>query len=87
MARSFFSAGPSVIFPPPDNQGGGAAAPHVHVQATPAAVWTVDHNLGRAPAVTTVVGGEQVDTDIAYPSVARVVAVFPSPMVGTLICN
>jgi hypothetical protein len=37
---------------PPGEPGLGVDLHHLHTQGTPAAVWTVQHDLGKWPAVT-----------------------------------
>lgn len=48
------STGPPLTFNPTAGSGGGGIAAYQHIQTTPAAVWTVTHNLGRRPAAVTV---------------------------------
>lgn len=67
---------PGVPGPPGAPGAPGPAGPpgppdafrYTHVQAVPAAVWTIAHNLGGRPGVTvTDSTGRQVQPDIAYP--------------------
>lgn len=76
-AASTGGSGGSVTSTP----AGGAGLSHV--QAAPAATWTVPHTLGRHPAaVLVVVDGEQVDTDVAFPDIGTISIVFATPQSG-----
>lgn len=56
----------------------------VHNQSTPAATWTITHDLGRAPLNCEVsIGDEVVYTDVDYPDTETVVLTFASPQSGT----
>lgn len=70
---------------PPGVQGppGGATASYVHTQASPASVWTIDHNLGFYPNVTVIdTLGRVVEGEEAYPTVNRVVLTFSAAFSG-----
>jgi hypothetical protein len=70
------------LVPGPQGPSGGTG--FVYTQTTPAAQWTINHDLGRLPLSTLVViGGAQVVADIIFPSASQVVITFPSPMSGT----
>jgi hypothetical protein len=79
----------SVAFPGPAGPPGPAGASanvsaHVHTQAIAAAVWTMNHNLGRRPHVTLLsVGGVEFDGDIVHSSNNQAIAYFESPMAGS----
>lgn len=63
----------------------GGAGSFVHDQATPAAVWTVNHNLGYHPfAWVTEVDGSVSLTDVQHTSNNQLVATFPSAIAGKL---
>jgi hypothetical protein len=54
----------------------------VHPQVTPAATWSITHNLGRKPhGVTIYVDGELVDTDV-HVDETYVVLTFHEPTAG-----
>lgn len=62
---------------------GGASAYYLHTQATPAAVWTVPHNLGIYPSVTVIdSAGSQVIADVSYPSLNTVTITFSAALSG-----
>lgn len=63
--------------------GGGAGASIVYTQASPAASWPIEHNLGRFPGVSVVVGLEAVLADVTYIDVNHLVVVFAVPTAGT----
>lgn len=54
---------------------------YVWEQTTPAATWTILHNLGRTPDVTVYIDGTQVFTDV-FASSTQAVIVFASPTSG-----
>jgi hypothetical protein len=57
----------------PQGPGGGGAA-YVHTQASPATTWTINHNLGFRPSVELLDSGSQeIDGDIAHPTVNQTV--------------
>jgi hypothetical protein len=77
----------SVIGPPgpqgPPGPAGGGSASYVHNQATPAAVWTIPHNLGFFPNVTVVdSSGAQVEGDVVF-STNQVQVTFSAAFSGT----
>lgn len=54
-----------------------------YTQLTPAATWTITHNLGRFPAVTVVdSAGSVVEGEIDYVSDSQVVLTFSAPFSG-----
>lgn len=54
-------------------------------QSTPAATWTINHDLGRFPYNSEVtVDGEVVFADVEYPDSSTAVVVFASPTSGVL---
>ena len=68
---------------------GAAPAPaggaYQHVQSTPAAEWTVAHNLGRYPSMVLRLAsapGEPVHTDITYVDENTALVTWPSPESG-----
>jgi hypothetical protein len=68
----------------PIGSGGGGTTPHhTHVQAAPAATWTINHGFGRFPwNVLISVGGVEIGSDVAFPSVNTVVLTFAEPVSG-----
>jgi hypothetical protein len=58
----------------PQGPGGGAGAAYVHTQASPATTWTINHNLGFRPSVELLDSGSQeIDGDIAHPTINQTV--------------
>jgi hypothetical protein len=56
----------------PQGPSGGAA--FVYLQATPATVWTINHNLGYRPSVELLdAGSQEIDGEVAHPSVNQTV--------------
>lgn len=56
----------------PQGPAGGVA--YVHTQATPSTTWTINHNLGYRPAVELLdTGSQEIDAEIAHPSVNQTV--------------
>lgn len=57
----------------PYYEAGGVVA-YVHNQATAASTWTINHNLGYRPSVEVLDSGSQeIDAEIAHPSVNQTV--------------
>lgn len=53
----------------------GAGFNYVHTQGSPAAVWTINHNLGGYPNVTLVDNaGQEFDAEIEYASTNQIIA-------------
>jgi hypothetical protein len=53
---------------------GGPTIVYVHTQSTPATTWTINHNLGYRPSVELLNSGmQEIDAEIAHPSVNQVV--------------
>lgn len=65
------------------NAGGIVAI--YHYQNSPQSVWTVNHNLGRLPAVTVIDStNEVVFADIAHVSLSQFTVTFQAPLAGTV---
>ena len=66
---------------------GRAARRFVHVQATPAAVWFLEHGFGEPPASVRLLDehGEEVDADLLDVSPTVTTVSYPSPRVGRAI--
>lgn len=59
-----------------------------HIQALPSAAWTVEHNLNKFPAVSTVdSGGEEVIGEVVYDSANQCTVRFFAPFSGQAFCN
>jgi len=69
--------------------GGGGGSPgtgasYLHVQASPAATWTVTHNLDTKPVVAVVsTGGVLLFAEISYPNDNTTVITFGQPYAGS----
>ena len=71
--------------PGPQGPAGPVAGRYTHDQITPAAEWTVQHNLGTYPTVVLFLDtapDEQVYTDLSYASDDLLYISFPSPESG-----
>ena len=67
----------------PAGADGTGDATFLHQQLTPSAVWTIDHGLGKEPAVVVIDSGDsEVVGDVAYPTPDRVVLTFSAPFGG-----
>lgn len=65
----------------------GVAVRYVHAQASAAAEWIVNHNLGARPAVTVLsVGGVEVEAQIVHASDNQVRVLFAAPFAGSALC-
>lgn len=69
---------------PPGPAGAAGGAVYVHTQITPAASWSITHNLGRHPGVILVLTDDThaVVTDVDHLSTAQLVLEFPTPVAG-----
>lgn len=64
--------------------GGGGSAGFDFTQASPAAVWTINHNLGFRPAVELAsAGGLLIFGQVQHTSVNQVVVTFNTAQAGT----
>ena len=53
---------------------GPAGVTYVHTQASAAATWTINHNLGFRPSVELLDSGSQeIDGDIAHPTINQTI--------------
>lgn len=83
-----FGHGPSIIFVPvPGEPGppGPAAGVYSFRQATPAASWTVVHNLGTPREPTVLLDSQPtipVLTDVEHPDNNTTIIIFPEPVTG-----
>lgn len=56
---------------------------YLYTQTAPAAVWTINHNLGLRPAVTILdAGGNEIEADVTHPSANQLVIRFAIPIAG-----
>ena len=66
----------------------GGSAQFVHNQIVPAAIWNINHMLGKYPSVTvTDVSGNVINVDVLYVSINSVRVTFITPYVGTAYSN
>lgn len=53
---------------------GPAGTGYIHTQVTPSATWIINHNLGFRPAVELLdTGGQEIDGEVAHPSINQAV--------------
>lgn len=65
---------------------GGAS--YFHTQAVASASWTINHNLGRLPAVSLLSPGyAEVVGDVVHTNTNQVIAHFAVPQTGFAICT
>lgn len=69
-------------FAPAAASGGVGGSSYLHIQATPAATWPIDHDLGRYPTVSVLVDGALVLTDVEYSNLDQVSITFAVPTSG-----
>lgn len=56
---------------------------YLHTQTVPAAVWTINHNLGTRPAVAILdAGGNEIEADVTHLSMNQLVIRFAIPIAG-----
>lgn len=69
MGLTHIKIGPAGPPGPPGADGTGGDLSYTHTQAVPAASWTVEHGLGKHPAVIVVDSAEEVVIgDVVYLS-------------------
>ena len=74
------------IWRPGTVEGGGGSAGLVHLQASPAATWSITHGLGRYPQVTVLdPQGERVFSDLDYGSINALTITHAAPLAGIAI--
>lgn len=67
---------------------GEAGSSYRHVQGTASAVWTVNHDLGRFPAVTvTDTDGKEVEGDVVHNSINSLTVTFSAAFSGEANCS
>lgn len=73
----------------PANTGpGGSDAHYVHQQNTPAATWTINHNLGKRPAIQVFdSAGQECEGLLTHVTLAQAVVEFSAPFSGVATCN
>lgn len=65
----------------------GAAEDYEHIQASPLAMWTVNHNLGVRPTVTVLSpGGVEVLAHVVHASDNQALIYFAQPYAGSARC-
>ena len=73
---------------PPGPPGAPGGATYTHVQATPAASWSITHGLARRPSVTVVdTAGTVVIGNVAYTSDDTVTITFSGAFSGAAYLN
>lgn len=84
-AAIYFTADAGITAVIPGGSGTGAGeTSFTYIQAVPASVWTITHNLGRYAAVTVLDSDDdEVYGDYDYPDLNTVVLTFSSPVTGT----
>jgi hypothetical protein len=72
----------------PEGPAGPEGGHYQHIQSLADTTWTVDHNLGRFPAVTVVdSGGTEVECSVEHASVNQVVITLSYATSGTADCS
>lgn len=56
---------------------------YIHLQSTPAQVWTVEHHFGVEPEVTVLVAAAVTDGEVTHPDPETTVITFGAPITGT----
>jgi hypothetical protein len=68
--------------------GGGGDKSFVYTQLSASAVWTVNHNLGKNPAVTVVdTGGNELLVDVDYVDTNNCILTLGAATSGRAFCN
>jgi len=80
------SAVATVVGPP--GPSGAAAGKFIFTQVSPATLWTVAHNLGSKPSVTTLsVGSVELEAQVAHLSSNTLTITFNAAQAGSAICQ
>lgn len=68
---------------PPGPPGPIGASAYVHQQQSPAATWTINHNLGLKPSVELLNSGSQeIEGDVVHTSMNQTVVSFTAAVSG-----
>lgn len=84
-----YQPGPSGVSGPqgpagPIGPSGGPGGSYLHVQSTPATIWTINHNLGFVPSVELFsTGGLEIDAEIFHASPNQTIVTFVVPYAGS----
>ena len=63
---------------------GGSGGRYLHTQSSPAATWTINHNLGLTPAVAVYsVGGLELEAEVVIVSQNQIQVLFVVATAGT----
>lgn len=66
----------------------GADMYYLHTQSSPAATWTITHNLGVRPNIDVLdSSGSEIIADVQHASTNVAVVTFPSPAIGKAVCS
>jgi hypothetical protein len=67
----------------PGPQGAVGAAAYVFTQSTPAATWTINHNLGLRPSVELLDSGSQeIEGEVSHPSLNQTIVILSLATAG-----
>lgn len=67
----------------PSGSGGGVGAEAIMTQSSPSVDWVFNHNMGRYPDITVVIGGRTISgLEIYNVSVNQAIIHFSSPQAG-----
>ena len=80
----FLALGARIPFDVEEDSGGGGDTFFEHVQAAPAATWTIVHSIDRTPNVQVIVDDAVVIADVEY-SGQQVVVTMAAPTTGKVI--
>lgn len=72
-----------IITEGPQGAAGQSEASYTHTQSSPAATWTINHNLGFKPSVELLnAGSQEIEGDVLHPSTNQAVVYFTSSVAG-----
>jgi hypothetical protein len=74
-------AGPSTVI------GGGGDKYYLHMQSSPALIWTVIHNLGKFPSITAMVGGRNISARVDHLDTNSAEIRWGAPTAGSASCD
>lgn len=71
-----------------DGADGSGDLSYTHNQAGAAIMWTINHNLGKRPAISVLsVGGVAVWGEVLHVDVNQCLVYFDSPFAGSAVCS
>lgn len=88
VAPGLIARGATVTTLPPEDNGTGSGAAYEETFLSPLDCWTVNHNLGYQPQVsTTSLGGVEFDGEVNHLTLNQLQVCFSLPTAGKVRCR